>query len=156
MPLSVILQSSITESESQERERLAIPTKKVVAKKFFLYTNVMMMMIMPSIFHRNNNNKQFPLSLLILLPFFPSPQHTSLSMVNKWSPLPMRSLIASECPWHLTKFDLFFWVLKNMANDSKCGCWAILRGCKTSDSRNSTTSIPRSSLVYDAGILIFI
>ncbi|KAH6803252.1 Protein kinase superfamily protein [Perilla frutescens var. frutescens] len=35
--------------------------------------------------------------------------------------------------------------------DSKCGCWAILRGsCKTSDSRNSSTSIPRSSLVYDA------
>lgn len=35
--------------------------------------------------------------------------------------------------------------------DNKCGCWAILRGsCKTSDSRNSATSIPRSSLVYDA------
>lgn len=43
--------------------------------------------------------------------------------------------------------------------DEKCGCWAILRcsvrgACKGSDSRNSATSMPRSSLVYDAGIVI--
>ncbi|XP_042060146.1 serine/threonine-protein kinase PBL35-like [Salvia splendens] len=41
-----------------------------------------------------------------------------------------------------------------MDNNNNCGCWSILRssvrGCKSSDSRNSTTSIPRSSLVYDA------
>ncbi|KAL0315586.1 UNVERIFIED_CONTAM: Receptor-like serine/threonine-protein kinase [Sesamum radiatum] len=39
--------------------------------------------------------------------------------------------------------------------ENKCGCWAVLRrgvrgSCKSSDSRNSANSIPRSSLVYDA------
>ncbi|KAL0333963.1 UNVERIFIED_CONTAM: Receptor-like serine/threonine-protein kinase [Sesamum angustifolium] len=39
--------------------------------------------------------------------------------------------------------------------ENKCGCWAVLRrgvrgACKSSDSRNSANSIPRSSLVYDA------
>ncbi|KAL2479616.1 putative receptor-like protein kinase [Abeliophyllum distichum] len=39
--------------------------------------------------------------------------------------------------------------------EKKCGCWAILRrsvsgACKSSDSRNSANSIPKSSLVYDA------
>ncbi|KAL2500692.1 Receptor-like serine/threonine-protein kinase [Forsythia ovata] len=42
-----------------------------------------------------------------------------------------------------------------MAMEKKCGCWAILRrsvsgACKSSDSRNSANSIPKSSLVYDA------
>lgn len=39
--------------------------------------------------------------------------------------------------------------------EKKCGCWAILRRSvsgtrKSSDSRNSANSIPKSSLVYDA------
>lgn len=43
--------------------------------------------------------------------------------------------------------------------DKNCGCWAILscsvrNPCKNPDSRNSATSIPRSSLVYDAGMLL--
>lgn len=46
-----------------------------------------------------------------------------------------------------------------MAMEEKCGCWAILRrsvsgNCKPSDSRNSANSIPKSSLVYDAGTYI--
>ncbi|KAF9679765.1 hypothetical protein SADUNF_Sadunf06G0048900 [Salix dunnii] len=40
--------------------------------------------------------------------------------------------------------------------DSKCGCWAILKrgvrgSCKSSASRDSANTIPRTSLVYDAG-----
>ncbi|KMT02801.1 hypothetical protein BVRB_8g193850 [Beta vulgaris subsp. vulgaris] len=39
--------------------------------------------------------------------------------------------------------------------EKKCGCWAVLRrnvrgSCKSSASKNSANSIPRSSLVYDA------
>nr|GMC61454.1 probable serine/threonine-protein kinase PIX7 [Ipomoea batatas] len=41
------------------------------------------------------------------------------------------------------------------AMESKCGCWAVLRrsvrgACRSSDSKNSPNSIPRTSLVYDA------
>lgn len=39
--------------------------------------------------------------------------------------------------------------------EKKCGCWAVLRrgvrdSCKSSASKNTTNSIPRNSLVYDA------
>lgn len=39
--------------------------------------------------------------------------------------------------------------------DKKCGCWAVLRrgvsgACKSSTSKDSANSIPRTSLVYDA------
>lgn len=41
--------------------------------------------------------------------------------------------------------------------ENKCGCWAILKrgvrgACKSSASRDSANTIPRTSLVYDAGI----
>lgn len=41
--------------------------------------------------------------------------------------------------------------------DNKCGCWAVLkRGvsgtCKSSASKDSVNTIPRTSLVYDAGV----
>lgn len=44
--------------------------------------------------------------------------------------------------------------------EKECGCWAVLtrgvRGaCKSSASNNPANSIPRTSLVYDAGIIIF-
>lgn len=44
--------------------------------------------------------------------------------------------------------------------EKKCGCWAVLRrnvrgSCKSSASKNSANSIPRSSLVYDAGLINF-
>lgn len=40
--------------------------------------------------------------------------------------------------------------------EMKCGCWAVLRrsvrgACNSSDPKNSANSIPRTSLVYDAG-----
>lgn len=43
--------------------------------------------------------------------------------------------------------------------DNQCGCWAVLkRGvsgtCKSSASKDSANTIPRTSLVYDAGIYI--
>ncbi|CAK9141275.1 unnamed protein product [Ilex paraguariensis] len=39
--------------------------------------------------------------------------------------------------------------------EKKCGCWAVLKrsvkgACKSSDSKNSVTTIPRTSLVHDA------
>ncbi|CAI9100839.1 OLC1v1038023C1 [Oldenlandia corymbosa var. corymbosa] len=39
--------------------------------------------------------------------------------------------------------------------ERKCGCWSVLRrnvrgSCKSSDSKNSVSTIPRTSLVYDA------
>lgn len=44
--------------------------------------------------------------------------------------------------------------------ENKCGCWAVLRrgvrgSCNSSDTKNSANSIPRTSLVYDAGMKIF-
>ena len=41
--------------------------------------------------------------------------------------------------------------------EKQCGCWAVLKrgargACKPSASRDSANSIPRTSLVYDAGI----
>lgn len=48
--------------------------------------------------------------------------------------------------------------------ERKCGCWAVLRrsvsvkgtGCKPSSaSKDSANSIPRTSLVYDAGIYFY-
>ncbi|KAG2718813.1 hypothetical protein I3843_03G230400 [Carya illinoinensis] len=43
--------------------------------------------------------------------------------------------------------------------EKKCGCWAVLRrgvrgACKPSASKDSANTIPRTSLVYDAGICI--
>lgn len=41
--------------------------------------------------------------------------------------------------------------------ENKCGCWSVLRrsfggSCKSSDPKISANSIPRTSLVYDAGM----
>ena len=41
--------------------------------------------------------------------------------------------------------------------EKKCGCWAVLKrgvrgSCKSSASKDSANTIPRTSLVYDAGI----
>ncbi|KAL9151292.1 hypothetical protein ABFS82_11G043400 [Erythranthe guttata] len=53
-------------------------------------------------------------------------------------------------------FFVLFLDRENMDNNN-CGCWAILRcstvirsACNNSDARNSSATIPRSSLVYDA------
>jgi hypothetical protein len=40
--------------------------------------------------------------------------------------------------------------------DKKCGCWSVLKrgvrgACKSSASKDSANTIPRTSLVYDAG-----
>lgn len=45
--------------------------------------------------------------------------------------------------------------------EKKCGCWAVLRrgvsgSCKSSASKDSANSIPRTSLVYDAGIYLYV
>lgn len=45
--------------------------------------------------------------------------------------------------------------------EKNCGCWAVLKrgvrgACKSSASRDSVNAIPRTSLVYDAGIVIFL
>ena len=41
--------------------------------------------------------------------------------------------------------------------EKTCGCWAVLRlsvrgTCKSFDPKNSAIAIPRTSLIYDAGI----
>lgn len=40
--------------------------------------------------------------------------------------------------------------------NNKCGCWSVLkRGvCKPSASRQSPNTIPRTSLVHDAGFVL--
>lgn len=53
------------------------------------------------------------------------------------------------------------WDLERTTMDKKCGCWAVLRrgvsgACKSSASKDSANSIPRTSLVYDAGIYTYI
>lgn len=44
--------------------------------------------------------------------------------------------------------------------ETKCGCWAFLKrgvrgSCKSSASNHSANTIPRTSLVYDAGTSFF-
>ncbi|BAT76265.1 hypothetical protein LR48_Vigan01g251300 [Vigna angularis] len=44
----------------------------------------------------------------------------------------------------------------SMETEKKCGCWAVLKrgvrgACKPSASRDSANTIPRPSLLYDAG-----
>lgn len=45
--------------------------------------------------------------------------------------------------------------------ENKCGCWALLKrgltgACKSSASKDSANTIPRTSLVYDAGIYVLL
>lgn len=48
---------------------------------------------------------------------------------------------------------------KEKKKEKNCGCWAVLRLSNviggSSDSKHSVNSIPRTSLVYDAGFLFF-
>lgn len=47
-----------------------------------------------------------------------------------------------------------------MEMEKKCGCWSVLKrgvrgACKPSASRDSANTIPRTSLVHDAGIVVY-
>lgn len=50
----------------------------------------------------------------------------------------------------------------NKKKNKNCGCWAVLRSsviggaCSSSVSKHSANSIPRTSLVYDAGLFLLV
>lgn len=133
---------------------IPFPTQKVVAKKVLFVHTAMMAMMMPAIPNSSINppTKFLSFSLSSPLPFrLPSLSYLPHNpVVNVFDFLSLR---------HGNHTPLKYWnyhqhLLQDM--EEKCGCWAVLTRtvsgvCKSSASRDSPNTIPRTSLVYDSG-----